>query len=130
MDRWTGKAVNAHHRHDLCADCASPKGWDYCCQWADVLSLGEQQRIGVARMLFHEPKFGLLDECTSAVSIDQEEELHAATHRAGITCVTVSQNMTLPELHTQELRIGVDNECGWEMVDVDLDQKNQVASSV
>lgn len=48
----------------------------------------------------------MLDECTSAVSIDIEEKLYAAAFDKGITCITVSQKMTLPKFHTQELRFG------------------------
>ena len=78
------------------------KGWDAAVTWEDVLSLGEQQRMGIARLLYHGPKFGLLDECTSAVSVDAEEQLYKAAIDLGITCVTVSQRLTLPEFHAQE----------------------------
>lgn len=37
-------------------------GWDREVRWEDVLSLGEQQRMGIARMLYHEPRFAVLDE--------------------------------------------------------------------
>lgn len=72
-------------------------------RWEDVLSLGEQQRMGVARMYYHSPRFAVLDECTSAVSVDVEEKLYREAANLGITCITLSQHMTLPEFNPQEL---------------------------
>lgn len=76
-------------------------------------SLGEQQRIGMARMFFHKPTVGIMDECTSAVSVDAEEQLYQSAHDAGITAVTVSQRLGLERFHSQELRFGCDNVHGW-----------------
>jgi len=81
-------------------------GWDAVAKWEDTLSLGEQQRIGMARMYFHRPAFAVLDECTSAVSIDVERVLYQASFEKGITSITLSQRLALKEFHTAELRFG------------------------
>ena len=88
-------------------------GWDTVRKWEDVLSLGEQQRIGCARLFYHSPAFAVLDECTSAVSIDVEEALYKSALEHGITSITISQRLALEEFHSEELAMGVsDNELG------------------
>ena len=44
-------------------------GWDHVAQWEDVLSLGEQQRLGMARLFYHKPEFAILDECAAQALI-------------------------------------------------------------
>jgi ATP:corrinoid adenosyltransferase len=54
----------------------------------------------------------VLDECTSAVSIDAEEVLYAEAAKQGVTTITISQRNTLPEFHTQHLSLGEDTASG------------------
>ena len=44
--------------------------------WEDALSLGEKQRLAIARLIFHKPRYAILDECTSAVSSRMEIQLY------------------------------------------------------
>lgn len=89
-------------------------GWDTSTNWEDILSLGEQQRLGMARLFFHNPKFGILDECTNATSIDVEEQLYKFAGHLGITVVTISQRPALIPFHSTELRL-IDGEGSWEL---------------
>ncbi|XP_039156220.1 ABC transporter D family member 1-like [Eucalyptus grandis] len=79
--------------------------WDANKNWEDVLSLGEQQRLGMARLFFHKPLFGILDECTNATSVDVEEHLYRLAADMGITVVTSSQRPALIPFHSLELRL-------------------------
>ena len=90
-------------------------GFDAVLRWEDILSLGEQQRIGMARLFYNKPQFGVLDECTSAISVDVEEKLYKEATNLGITCITLSQRLALNEFHTQELNLGANNEKKWEV---------------
>lgn len=89
-------------------------GWDANLNWQDTLSLGEQQRLGMARLFFHKPRFGILDECTNATSVDVEEHLYKLAKDMGITVVTSSQRPALIPYHSVELRL-IDGEGKWEL---------------
>lgn len=60
-------------------------GWDTRKEWKDVLSGGEKQRVGFARLLYHEPQFAIIDEGTSAVSSDVEGLLYETCKERGIS---------------------------------------------
>lgn len=79
--------------------------------WGDELSLGEQQRLGMARLFYHKPKFAILDECTSAVTTDMEERFCAKVRAMGTSCITISHRPALVAFH--DVVLSLDGEGGW-----------------
>ena len=65
------------------------EGWECREDWADVLSGGEKQKLAMARLFYHRPQFAILDECTSAMSVDIEGLLYTHCSKLGITLLTV-----------------------------------------
>ncbi|KAK6258893.1 hypothetical protein SCA6_013367 [Theobroma cacao] len=81
--------------------------------WGDELSLGEQQRLGMARLFYHKPKFAILDECTSAVTTDMEERFCAKVRAMGTSCITISHRPALVAFH--DVVLSLDGEGGWKV---------------
>ncbi|MBB3238059.1 ABC transporter ATP-binding protein/permease [Phyllobacterium endophyticum] len=80
-------------------------GFDAIKDWSRILSLGEQQRIAIARVLIARPRFVFLDEATSAVDSATEKALYAALQRSGSTLVSVGHRQDLLAYHTDALRL-------------------------
>ena len=99
-------------------------GWDTRKEWKDVLSGGEKQRMGIARLLYHEPKYAFLDEATSAVSSDVEGILYETAKERGITLITITTRASLRKYHTYNLILGLGEEgYDWEMMKIGTDQE-------
>lgn len=76
------------------------RGWDQVQAWDETLSGGEKQRLAMARLLFHTPRYAILDEATSAVSADGERELYSACVRAGVTMLSIGHRPALRQFHS------------------------------
>jgi putative ATP-binding cassette transporter len=81
------------------------RGFDTSQDWSRVLSLGEQQRIAIARALLVGPCYLFLDEATSAVDFMTERALYSTLAESGITCVSVGHRDSILSFHHQELQL-------------------------
>ena len=88
--------------------------------WYDVLSGGERQRISVARLFYHTPKFAVLDEATSAVSVEIENNLYLTAKKLGMTLITVTNRKSLYEFHDYALILSGNK--GWVFESVKHDE--------
>lgn len=83
--------------------------------WTVILSPGEQQRLGIARVLYHRPAVAFMDECTSAVSEEAERQAYALLRRAGVTAVSVGHRASLRGLHERVLTLEGPPSGDWEI---------------
>lgn len=85
-------------------------GWDTRKEWKDVLSGGEKQRMAFARLIYHEPRFAIIDEGTSAVSSDVEGLLYETCKARGITVIVISTRISLKRYCDYNLTLGLEDE--------------------
>ena len=96
------------------------------CDWSHILSVGEQQRLAFARVLFNRPQVVFLDESTSAMDEGLEHALYSLLRNEmpQTLLVSVGHRSTLAGFHTH--RLEVDGQGGWSL----LEQKPEVALQV
>lgn len=98
-------------------------GLDVELDWADVLSLGEQQRLAFARLLINRPRFAVLDEATSALDTDNEANLYRQLRSLGIRYISVGHRPTILPFHTRVLNLQGSDKWSLQPVDAYLAAK-------
>ncbi len=74
---------------------------DQDAHWNRILSLGEQQRLGLARALLHQPQYLFLDEATASLDEPSEAALYRllADKLKATTTVSIGHRSTLEAFH-------------------------------
>jgi putative ATP-binding cassette transporter len=80
-------------------------GFDADLDFGKVLSVGEQQRLAIARVLLGRPRYVVLDEATSALDEKNEARLYAELVAGHATLVSVTHHPGLVKYHDQVLEL-------------------------
>jgi vitamin B12/bleomycin/antimicrobial peptide transport system ATP-binding/permease protein len=75
--------------------------------WNRMLSLGEQQRLGIARALLHAPQYLFLDEATASLDEAAETALYRLLQERlkGATIVSIGHRSTLGAFHRGRIEL-------------------------
>ncbi len=80
-------------------------GLDVERDWANILTVGEQQLLGIARLLMAQPKFAFLDRATSALSLSRVKHIYTVLSATSITYLTVGDHPSLRNYHDNVLEL-------------------------
>lgn len=101
----------------ICGGLTEPTNFE----WQDTLSPGEQQRLSIARVLFHKPPYVFMDESTSSLSVEDEAIVYNSLKENGISYASTGHRKSLKDYHDWELRLC--EKRGWSLITDDTDSK-------
>jgi putative ATP-binding cassette transporter len=80
--------------------------------WNRMLSLGEQQRLGLARALLHAPQYLFLDEATASLDEPSEARLYRLLEQKlpQTTIVSIGHRSTLEAFHQRNVALARDGD--------------------
>ncbi len=91
-------------------------GFEIELDWANLLSLGEQQRLAFARLLLTRPRYVILDEATSALDLANEKKLYEQLKAKETTLISVGHRPSLLQYHEYVLEL--DGSSNWRFLPI------------
>lgn len=80
-------------------------GLDVERDWANLLTVGEQQLLGIARLLIARPRFAFLDRATNALSPSRVKHVYEVLSATSISYVSVGDQPILRDYHDAALEL-------------------------
>jgi vitamin B12/bleomycin/antimicrobial peptide transport system ATP-binding/permease protein len=71
--------------------------------WAEVFSVGEQQRVAFLRLLRRRPRLAFLDEATSAMDVETESAMYKLLADTCSSFISVGHRPQLARFHSHVL---------------------------
>jgi putative ATP-binding cassette transporter len=83
-------------------------GLDVERDWANLLTVGEQQLLGIARLLIAQPRFAFLDRATNALSTARARHVYELLSHTSITYISVGDQTYLRDFHDNVMELHED----------------------
>lgn len=80
-------------------------GLDIERDWGNILTVGEQQLLGIARLLIYQPKFAFLDRATNALSTARARHVYELLSHTSITYISVGDQAFLRDFHDNVMEL-------------------------